>query len=56
MPNEATQKPLQEMAISIDSLEEITGYDFFSSLPDSIQRGVEASAHYNRWNMRAIRP
>lgn len=56
MPNEATRKPLQEMAISIDSLEEITGYDFFSSLPDSIQRGIEASAHYNRWNMRAIRP
>ncbi len=56
MPNEATRKPLQEMAISIDSLEEITGYDFFSSLPDSIQRSVEASAHYNRWNMRAIRP
>ena len=34
---------------SIDEVERITGYDFFSKLPDNIENKVEAKADINEW-------
>ena len=34
---------------SIDDVERITGYDFFPSLPDSIEDAVEASVNLSDW-------
>lgn len=34
---------------SVDQVERITGYDFFSSLPDEIEDVVEANADINDW-------
>ena len=34
---------------SIDEVERITGYDFFSKLPDNIENKVEAKADMNQW-------
>ena len=34
---------------SIDEVERITGYDFFSKLPDNIENKVEAKADMNEW-------
>ena len=34
---------------SIDEVERITGYDFFSKLPDNIERKIEAKADLSNW-------
>lgn len=39
----------QNAAVTIDEVEAITGFDFFSSLPDSIENIVESDNRYQRW-------
>lgn len=41
---------LSNYAMSVDELEEITGFDFFPSLPDDIENTVEATFNYSSWN------
>lgn len=43
--NESGERPLKEYLVSVDSIEKITGLDFFSSLPDDIENTVEAEVH-----------
>lgn len=40
----------QDYAMSIDDLEKLTGFDFFSALPDDIETAVEASYSLSDWN------
>ncbi len=42
-------RPMPEYAKSIDEIEEITGYDFFSNLPDEIENEVERAFDFNMW-------
>ena len=41
---------LQEAAVSIDSVESLTGHDFLSSLPDDIERLVESQCRFHYWS------
>ena len=41
---------LQNYAMSIDDLEEITGFDFFPALPDNIENAVESTFNTSLWN------
>jgi endonuclease G len=41
IPNENSMKPLQEFVVSVDSLEGMTGIDFFPGLPDSTESRME---------------
>jgi endonuclease G len=43
--NEGSKQPLRSFVVSVDSLEILTGLDFFPSVPDSI----EAVVDYNQW-------
>ena len=47
--NNAGTKKKDQYVNTIDEVERITGYDFFSSLPDSIEEKVEAYANINDW-------
>lgn len=49
-PNMASPGNMAQYAMSIDDLEEMMGYDFFSSLPDDIETRVEASYSFIEWN------
>lgn len=49
-PNMAAPGNMQDYAMSIDDLEEITGYDFFPALPDEIENKVEAKYSFIEWN------
>lgn len=42
---------LRSMMIPIDSVESVTGIDFFPSLPDSIERPMEASVNKSCWSI-----
>lgn len=52
MSNGYVEGGLQKSAVSIDAVEEATGYDFFSALPDDIEDEVEASCNFLKWNKK----
>lgn len=41
---------LKSYAVSIDEIEDLTGIDFLSSLPDDIEEKVESETDYEFWN------
>lgn len=49
-PNMSAPGNMQNYAMSVDDLEEIIGFDLFSSLPDNIENAVEASYSFSEWN------
>ena len=50
MPNSYVEGGAQSTVVSIDDVEEITGFDFFSALPDSIEIEVERQNKLRAWN------
>lgn len=49
IPNENSTKPLQEFVVSVDSLETLTGIDFFPGLPDPIENLLESKMDLSGW-------
>lgn len=52
MANAKISDGIESMAVSVDQVEEITGYDFFTALPDEIEEQIESQANYRDWNRR----
>ena len=50
MVNDTNPGNLKDYAMSIDDLEEVTGYDFFSALPDDIENEIEATFSFVDWD------
>ena len=42
--------PLQQLMVPIDSVEQVTGIDFFPALPDAEERRMEATVHTGLWS------
>lgn len=49
MPHENSNEPLYNYVVSIDTIEKLTGIDFFPKLDDTIENKLEASANYKNW-------
>ncbi|MCM1318948.1 MAG: DNA/RNA non-specific endonuclease [Muribaculaceae bacterium] len=49
-PNDHCPGNMQNYAQSVDYVEQITGFDFFSSLPDDIEEQLESSYSFTQWN------
>lgn len=43
-------KYLDDYIVSVDSLEETTGFDFFSNLPDEIENKIESIKYEKQWD------
>lgn len=50
MPHKDSNKPLYEFVVSVDTIEKLTGIDFFSELDDALENELEASANYKGWS------
>ncbi len=50
MPNTAVKGGMQACVVSIDSVEKVTGHDFFHFLPDEIENDVESQSKFSQWN------
>lgn len=50
MPNSYVEGGMQQCAVSVDSVESVTGHDFFSALPDDIEAAVESTHNFTRWS------
>ncbi len=48
--NDSSSQSIKDCACSVDSVEEMTGFDFFISLPDDIEDDVESDANLAKWN------
>ena len=48
-PNRACSKPTQAYMMSVDAVEKITGFDFFSSIDNGIENQVESRAVFSKW-------
>ena len=49
-PNMTSPGNMKNYAMSIDDLEQLTGYDFFPALPDDIENKVESEFSFTEWN------
>lgn len=54
MPNAAVPGGMQQAACSIDEVEAVTGMDFFSALPDSLENLIESQANFHQWSRVGI--
>lgn len=52
MPNGPMQGGIGQAATTVDHVEEITGFDFFSSLPDDVENAIESQANFNQWQRK----
>ena len=52
MPNFGHCDGLEVIAMPVDRVEQATGIDFFSCLPDSIEDRIEAHTNFRDWNRR----
>ncbi len=50
MNNGYVEGGMQKAAVSVDSVEWLTGHDFFSALPDSIENEVESQCRFHYWS------
>ena len=53
IPNESSSEPLSSFAVSIDSVEAMTGIDFFSALPDKEEKIIESVCDYSLWDKQS---
>lgn len=49
IPNAPSRKHFKVFAVSVDKVEEVTGYDFFSGLDDKIENELESSCDFKQW-------
>lgn len=51
MPNEAIDAPIYNYAVTIDSVESITGIDFLYNLPDTLENYIEQHIDLKSWQL-----
>lgn len=51
MYNTDKNENMQKCAMSVDALEELSGYDFFSELDDSVEETIEATYSLKYWGL-----
>lgn len=47
--NKQAVEPLSSYVVTVDSIENITGIDFFAPLPDEIENKIEAEVDFRQW-------
>ncbi len=49
LPNEKSRKSFMEYVVTVDSVENFTGIDFFPQLPDSLENRLESTVDDRKW-------
>jgi endonuclease G, mitochondrial len=50
VPNAKSDRPLYDFVVSVDSIEKMTGIDFFPKLDDKIENSLEKNSDYKDWS------
>lgn len=48
-PNRKSDRPITDFAVPVDEAEKLTGFDFFSQLPDEIENKLESRVDFSVW-------
>ena len=51
LPNEGSDRPLEDFAVTVDVVEKATGLDFFSALPQAVQKRLESTITVSAWEL-----
>jgi len=51
LPNEGSDRPLEDFAVTVDVVEKATGLDFFSALPKAVQERLECTISVSAWEL-----
>jgi endonuclease G len=51
MKNESSKMPLGSFAVTVDSVETLTGINFFPTLPDSLEKKIEGNINLEKWSL-----
>jgi endonuclease G len=54
LPNQASAATLQRFAVTVDSVEHLTGINFFDGLPDDVEERLEGTISTNEWLWKKI--
>lgn len=49
LPNEKSDRPLTDFTVTVDEVEKLTGFDFFSQLPDEMESKLEGKIILADW-------
>ena len=49
VPNETSKRRIASFAVSVDDVERITGYDFFSEFDDDLENKLEQYCDFQLW-------
>jgi endonuclease G len=55
IPNASSSEPLQEYAVTIDSVEKLTDIDFYPTLPDDQETQIEKTLCLNCWSWKSTK-
>lgn len=55
LANEASDKPLKSFVVSVDSVEKLTGINFFYQLPDDVEKRLEAKSDATLWKWKKVK-
>lgn len=56
LPSEGSSEPLQNFACSVADIQELTGINFFPSLPDDQEELIEGTFDVNQWSWTPFNP
>ena len=48
-PNRKSDRPVTDFAVPVDEAEKLTGFDFFSQLPDELENKLESRVDFSEW-------
>ncbi len=51
LPNHKGEKHLMEYTVTIDSIEQVSGFDFYSALPNRFERRIESTVNTEFWQL-----
>jgi endonuclease G len=54
IPNKGMKQDPMLFAVSVDSVEKMSGIDFFPSMPDDLEKAVEANFNKDKWNLPVV--
>ncbi len=52
LPNDDSERPLQDFAVTVDAVEAATGLDFFSMIPQPKQEQLESTISVRDWRWK----
>lgn len=52
IPNKKSSQPIYDFVVSVDSIEKITGIDFFPKLNDKTENELEKNSDYKAWSFK----